>query len=435
MLQRKNRELRQDLRGEEIAMKHTFFWNKKRRVKERCIRKRRKKKNIRTKKGVYKNMQCDLLTCVLKNDIFINKKQVAIAGLHRRRGKCPCNRNEGSKMHMFSFVLGILIVVVSIVAFGFKKERVQSGDRTKIVSKWGFRPLQLLAIVGVIFMGVGCVTSVPTGHTGVVTTFGNVENYTYEAGIHVKSPFQQVTNMDNRTQKQVVDMTAFSSDIQEVKVTFSLNYQISKENAQTIYRTIGVSYYDTVVAPRIQEAVKTIFAQYSADNLISQRSSLSEQIETILKENLVEYNIIVLSAAVEDIDFSDAFTDAVEAKQVAEQNKLKAQIEQQQAILEAEAAAERSIIAAEAAAEVTRIEAEVAKYAGEKEAEMNKKLAENMTPELIQYYYAQAWDGKLPEYVAGADSTTLPILNMGGSTSSSSTSGSAGTAGSTSATE
>jgi regulator of protease activity HflC (stomatin/prohibitin superfamily) len=219
--------------------------------------------------------------------------------------------------------------------------------------------------------------------------------------------------MDNRTQKQVVDMAAFSSDIQEVAVVFSLNYQIAKENAQTIYRTIGVSYYETVVAPRIQEAVKTVFAQYTADNLISKRSSLSEQIEQILKDNLLEYNIIVLSAAVEDIDFSDAFTAAVEAKQVAEQNKLKAQIEQQQAILEAEAAAERSIIAAEAAAEVTKIEAEVAKYAGEKEAEMNKKLSESMTEELIQYYYAQAWDGQLPQYVAGMDSTTLPILNMG----------------------
>jgi regulator of protease activity HflC (stomatin/prohibitin superfamily) len=123
--------------------------------------------------------------------------------------------------------------------------------------------------------------------------------------------------------------------------------------------------------------------------------------------------IVVLSTAVENMDFSDAFTDAVEAKQVAEQNKLKAEIEQAQATLEAEAQAARSIIAAEAAAEVTKIEAEVAKFAGEKEAEMNKKLAETMTPELIEYYFTQRWDGKLPTYVGG-DGGTLPILNMGG---------------------
>lgn len=327
---------------------------------------------------------------------------------------------------MFWFVLGLLITAILFLAFGFVRKRETVGDRTRMVMRWKFCPKQLLALIGVAVMGIGCITSVPTGHTGVVTTFGRVENYTYEAGIHLKSPFQQVTNMDNRTQKQVLELTAFSSDIQEVSVRFSLNFQISKENAQTIYRTIGVSYYDTVVAPRIQEAVKTVFAQYTAESLISERSVLSEQITKILTDNLTGYNIIVLSAAVENIDFSDAFTDAVEAKQVAEQNRLKAQIEQQQANLEAEAAAERSIIAANASAEVTRIEAEVAKYAGEKEAEKNRKLAESLTPELIDYYYALAWDGQLPQFVSGSDSGTLPILNFNSDSASKNAAGGSG---------
>lgn len=313
---------------------------------------------------------------------------------------------------MALFVLGLIVFVGCFLVFGFKKERVPSGDLIQTVIRWKLRPKQLISLAGLVMIGISCITSVPTGHTGVVTTFGNVENYTYEAGIHVKSPFQSVTNMDNRTQKQVMDLTAFSSDIQEVSVSFSLNYQISKENAQTIYRTIGVSYYDTVVSPRIQEAVKTVFAQYTAESLITKRSNLSAEITDILTANLADYNIIVLSAAIENIDFSDAFTDAVEAKQVAEQAKLKAQIEQQQATLEAEAAADRSIIAANAAAEVSRIDAEAAKYAGEKEAEKNRKLAENLTPELIEYYYTQVWDGKLPEFVSGADSGTLPIIDF-----------------------
>lgn len=313
---------------------------------------------------------------------------------------------------MFYFVLGLIVFLGAFFIFGLKKERIITGDRVQTALRWKIRPLQLVSLVGLAIIGAGCITSVPTGHTGVVTTFGNVENYTYEAGIHVKSPFQNVTNMDNRTQKQVMDLTAFSSDIQEVSVSFSLNYQISKENAQTIYRTIGVSYYDTVIAPRIQEAVKTVFAQYTAESLITKRSSLSAEITDILTTNLTEYNIIVLSAAVENIDFSDAFTDAVEAKQVAEQAKLKAQIEQQQANLEAQAAAERSVIAANAAAEVSKIEAEAARYAGEKEAEKNRKLAETLTPELIEYYYTQAWNGKLPEFVSGADNGTLPIINF-----------------------
>ncbi len=278
--------------------------------------------------------------------------------------------------------------------------------------KWRRRPVQLVGLLGLLLILGGCIASVPTGHTGVVTTFGSVEDYTYEAGIHFKSPVQRVICMDNRTQKSDLELTAFSSDIQEVSVRFSMNYQISKENAQNIYKTIGTAYYETVVAPRIQETVKTVFAKYTAENLISSRSVLSEQITQILSDRLAEYNIVVVSTSVENIDFSDAFTDAVEAKQVAEQNKLRAQTEQQQATLEAEAAAKRTIIAAEAEAEVTKIEAEVAQYAGEKEAEKNKKLAESLTPELIEYYYTQRWNGELPEFVSGADSGTLPILKF-----------------------
>ena len=300
---------------------------------------------------------------------------------------------------------GILTAAILMFLLGFHRPDGKT-------LKWRRRPVQLVGLLGLLLILGGCIASVPTGHTGVVTTFGSVEDYTYEAGIHFKSPVQRVICMDNRTQKSDLELTAFSSDIQEVSVRFSMNYQISKENAQNIYKTIGTAYYETVVAPRIQETVKTVFAKYTAENLISSRSVLSEQITQILSDRLAEYNIVVVSTSVENIDFSDAFTDAVEAKQVAEQNKLRAQTEQQQATLEAEAAAKRTIIAAEAEAEVTKIEAEVAQYAGEKEAEKNKKLAESLTPELIEYYYTQRWNGELPEFVSGADSVTLPILKF-----------------------
>ena len=300
---------------------------------------------------------------------------------------------------------GILTAAILMLLLGFHRPDGKT-------LKWRRRPVQLVGLLGLLLILGGCIASVPTGHTGVVTTFGSVEDYTYEAGIHFKSPVQRVICMDNRTQKSDLELTAFSSDIQEVSVRFSMNYQISKETAQNIYKTIGTAYYETVVAPRIQETVKTVFAKYTAENLISSRSVLSEQITQILSDRLAEYNIVVVSTSVENIDFSDAFTDAVEAKQVAEQNKLRAQTEQQQATLEAEAAAKRTIIAAEAEAEVTKIEAEVAQYAGEKEAEKNKKLAESLTPELIEYYYTQRWNGELPEFVSGADSGTLPILKF-----------------------
>ncbi|MBR2583157.1 MAG: hypothetical protein IKD61_07165 [Oscillospiraceae bacterium] len=65
---------------------------------------------------------------------------------------------------------------------------------------------------------LSCVATVPTGHTGVVTTFGKVEDYTLDAGVHLVKPWQQVVKMDNRVQKQTVKLACFSSDIQEVNM-------------------------------------------------------------------------------------------------------------------------------------------------------------------------------------------------------------------------
>ena len=221
----------------------------------------------------------------------------------------------------------------------------------KKISKW-------LCLLGLAWLAAGSVAMVPTGHTGILVTFGAVEDTTYEAGVHLKLPVQDVVIMDNRTQKALLDLKCFSSDIQEVSVSYSINYQIEKENAQNIYKTIGTKYYEVVMEPRIHEAVRSVISKYSAENLIESRDQLSVKITDILEEELGAYNIVVVNTAIEDLDFSDAFTNAVEEKQVAQQNFLKAQTEQEQKTMEQEAIAKRDEISAKAAAEVARIQAE-----------------------------------------------------------------------------
>lgn len=115
---------------------------------------------------------------------------------------------------------------------------------------------------------------------------------------------------------------------------------------------------------------------------------------------------------VQDIDFTDAFTNAVEAKQVAQQNKLTAQTQQDQLTMEAEQEANRQVIKAQADAaqadlEVTKIQADAAEYAGQKEAARNKAIAAWLTSDLLKYYYIQQWDGKLPTYMLGEDANIL----------------------------
>ena len=133
----------------------------------------------------------------------------------------------------------------------------------------------IIAILGVGGIFLSCIVSVPTGHTGVVVTFGKVENYTFEAGVHIKLPYSDVINMDNRTQKGSEQMACFSSDIQEVSATYTLNYRIEKANAQNIYKTIGKDYYNTVVTPCIHESLKTVTANYTAEDIIGSRAKLA----------------------------------------------------------------------------------------------------------------------------------------------------------------
>lgn len=322
---------------------------------------------------------------------------------------------------------GIVAALVLFILLGFSR------------SGWKLRPRQILSVLGLLVICGGMVATVPTGHTGILTTFGKVEDITLEAGVHIKSPFQKVVVMDNRTQVARVTLTCFSSDIQEVLVDYSMNYQIDKSNAQTIYKNIGTDYYTTVMQPRIQEVVKSVIAKYTAESLVESRDALSNQITDTLVKELGAYNIEVVSTSVENLDFSDAFTNSVEEKVVALQTKLKTQTEEEQKTMQKEEDAKRAEIQAKADASVKEIQAEadanVAKikadadaavkkvqadadaYAGEKQAEVNKKLAETITDELIKYLTAQQWDGKLPAYFVTSDGTVLPILGNIGSTS------------------
>ena len=320
----------------------------------------------------------------------------------------------------------------------FEKEYQQKHGKFKKISK-GYAFLGLFALIICLF---GCVTSVQTGYTGVVTIFGSVQPETLEAGLHFKTPFESVTQIDNRVQKQSLELSCFSSDIQEVKVKFTINYQISKQNASEIYKTIGVGYYETVMQPRIEEVVKNAVKEYTAETLVNGRDILANTIYTNIKEDLSVYNIEVVSSSVEDMDFTDAFTQAVENKQVASQEYQKAQIEQERVTMEQRAESERAIIVATAEAEIAEIQARAdktvaeinadsAEYQGRKDGAIILQYlisingyhldddgqtilnAEGIavTPEelkiatqnLLLYYYINGWSGDLPTTYIGTN--------------------------------
>ena len=274
-----------------------------------------------------------------------------------------------------------------------------------------------IAVLIVLLVFVTCTATVETGYTGIVTTFGKVEDVTLEAGLHFKSPFQRIIAMDNREQKTSFTTEAFSSDIQQVNIIGSINYAINKSTAMNLFKEVGTDYFNKLVYPRMLEITKGVFSKYSAENLVANRAKLSQDIRDGLDKELTDYGINVISLSIENLDFTDAFTDAVEAKQVAAQRKLQAEIEQAQMTMETQQQAERRRIDAEAAANVAKINADADAYAtkvrSEAEAEANKKIAESLTDNLIRFNEIKNWDGKLPTYMAGEGSTTVPVLQFG----------------------
>lgn len=309
---------------------------------------------------------------------------------------------------MFGLIFGGILLIAGFITCGMIDGKEYPGWKTAT-------PI-IGIVLCIVLVIISCVSYVPTGYTGIVTTFGKVHENTLDAGLNVHAPWDNVITMDNREQRVPFQLEAFSKDIQQVDVQGSINYNIDKTTAMNLYRDVGIEYATILIQPRIQEDVKIVIAKYTAENLIANRQNAADEIFELIRTELEPKGIHVISFAIENIDFTDAFESAVEAKQVATQEKQKAQTQQEQKTMETEQAAKRQKIEAEAAAEVQKIEADAEAYAlkvkAEAEAEANKKLNASLTDQLISYNQILRWDGKLPTFMGGE--STMPILNFGG---------------------
>lgn len=335
---------------------------------------------------------------------------------------------------MILFILGILAFIGSmiyrrtvIMNIKDKEKRIkhieESNDRDMYRlskaeealqdAKLNLKYTRITTIAGIAVLVICVILSmiaiVPTGHTGVKITFGKVEDNVLPSGLNFILPWQSVVNMDNREQKVPFTLEAFSKDIQQVDVQGSINVNIDKPTAMNLYKDVGRDYMNILVQPRVLEDVKIVIARYTAENLIENRQKAADAIFDIIKTELAEKGINVISFAIENIDFTDTFESAVEAKQVATQEKLKAQTEQERQTMEQQQQAERERIKAQAAADVLKIDADAQAYSvkvqAEAQAEANKEIAATLSQSLINYNLVHQWDGKLP--VVSSDGSSI----------------------------
>lgn len=238
-------------------------------------------------------------------------------------------------------------------------------------------------------------TIVPAGNTGVVLTLGEVSDKGLDAGFHLKIPFvQKIEDMSNKIQVYETPASAVSKDLQTVSSNIAVNYKLVSDNSPKMYEEVGAEYQTILIAPVVQECMKSVTAKYTAEELITERATVGEEVKASLDSKLNAYGIYIEKFNIVNFDFSAEFNSAIEAKQVAEQNLLKTKTEQQQAIEIANAEAKKKTIAANAQAEATLTEAEA-------QAEANRLLEESLSEKVIAYEQIQKWDGVMPKVTSG----------------------------------
>ncbi len=243
--------------------------------------------------------------------------------------------------------------------------------------------ISVVIALAVLVVGASSLHAVPAGHTGVVTRFGAVDDTVLSEGLHVVIPFvTRVVDMNNQVTKAEVVSASASKDLQTVNSTVALNYRIESLSAASVYQNIGVNYENVVVIPAIQEAVKSVMAQYTAEELITLRQTVGAEIQEEISSKLTPYGFSTQSVNIVDFQFSEEFNAAIEAKQTAQQNALKAE----QDLARVKVEAEQKIAEAQAEAESYRLK------------------SQEITDQMLKMEFIDKWDGKLPVVVSDGQS-------------------------------
>ena len=232
---------------------------------------------------------------------------------------------------------------------------------------------------------------VKAGERGVVMRFGKVQDVILDEGLHLIVPIvNSVKTLSVRVQKNDIAAAASSKDLQDVKTEVALNWHIDPQKANIIYQRIGdeTEIISRIINPAVAEIVKAATAEKNAEEIVTKRKEVKQQIDSELKERLSDYGILVDDVSLVNVSFSPEFTKAIEAKQIAEQQAKQADYE----ALKAEKIAQ----------------AEINRAKGQAEAQRLQKLT--LTPALLQKEAITKWDGKFP-MVMGGDGA-LPFINI-----------------------
>ena len=263
--------------------------------------------------------------------------------------------------------------------------------------------LAIVALIVIAAIAAASVQIVDAGHRGVLLHWNAVDVNVppLEEGLHFVVPFQdQVVNMEVRTLLFVKGTASASKDLQTVTTEVTVNFAPDPNSINILYKEVGLNYQNRIIAPAVEEVVKQVTANYNAEELITKRAQVKNDIESEITKRLNVFNIQTQVISITDFQFSDLFSRAIESKVEAEQKAQKAEndlkrieVEARQAEAQAIGIANANIAQAEGEAEAIRV--------------INAALANN--PEYLEWLKTQAWDGKLPLVVGQGGTPFIQI--------------------------
>ncbi|MEO1131428.1 MAG: prohibitin family protein [Cyanobacteria bacterium J06639_1] len=232
---------------------------------------------------------------------------------------------------------------------------------------------------------------VPAGQRGVVMRFGKVQDVVFDEGLHPIVPVvNTVTTLSVRVQKSEIQAAASSRDLQDVNTDIAVNWHLNPDKVNVIFQRIGdeADIVNRIISPAVVEVLKAAMAKKDAEEIITKRNELKQEIDLDLTARLAEYDIEVDDVSLVNFGFSQEFTKAIEAKQIAEQQAKQAEFVALRAEQEAQA--------------------DINRARGQAEAQRLQRLT--LTPELLQKQAIEKWDGQFPMVLGGEGA--LPFINI-----------------------
>jgi len=268
-----------------------------------------------------------------------------------------------------------------------------SNRRIKMFTGGTLSIILLLTAFVLTSLATQSIRTVDTGYRGVKTRFGKVVSDSLTSGLYFCVPFiEEVAEVEVREQKMTMETSASSRDLQTIQSRIAINFRPTPDAAHQLFEEVGVSYEKRILSPAVEETAKAVTAKYTAEELITKRTQVRDEMEKMLSSRVVANHISITKFNIVNFEFSRSFNNAIEAKQTAEQEALRASNILRRIKVEADQKIETAIELKAAA-----------------EAQAQQILAEVVNRDVITLRAVEKWDGVMPKFTGD----TLPFVSFG----------------------